>query len=127
MSFIRNDKDYLEYIKDLDKKNETTYLVADFLKNDPQAEVFIYGNLTELYALADKNPPVKYLAEFHIHALGQEHQVLDTLQTSAPMYVVWIPNQIPQDRRLHSIERFIFDNYQLRRVLGEALVFEKNQ
>lgn len=98
ISFITNHESTTSYRSFFDPNTPKRYAVADFIINNtkPGDNVFVWTNNPEIYRLAQKLPPGRFSAAYHITASGQTiSETAKALKKVNPKYIIITP--VPQD------------------------------
>jgi hypothetical protein len=90
IELITESKSGLEYMQWFDQKTLGTYLVAQWITNhvEPSERVYIHGSEPMVYALADRSPVGRYLVHFHVASVGSYDEVLESLTSHPPEFVL---------------------------------------
>ncbi len=118
--FLTNQKSVSSYHAFFDKKTPIDYMLAEYIKlhTNPEDSIFIWGNNPQVYKLADKLPPGKYAAAYHITSYpdGVSNTKAGILMKK-PKLIVIMPNagRIP----------FSLLNYREKITIGNVLVYER--
>lgn len=96
IALITNNKNITSYRSFFDEATPYDYALADFLhthleKND---QFFLWGNNAQLYVLANKLPPNKYIVAYHINSSQKiVDETQQTLEKTHPKFIIIMPNQ----------------------------------
>lgn len=120
ISFVLGVKNVSQYQAFFDRQTPIDYSVAQFIKaNTVKSDnIFIWGNNAQLYKLADKLPPGRFIVAYH--ASNSEKTLKETgidFYKAKPKYVIITSskNFIP----------FSLVDYKQKIVIGNTLVYEK--
>lgn len=94
MVYITGAKTIEQYQKFFDSDTPTNYALADFIKTHTKADenVFIWGNNAQVYKLANKVPPTKYIVAYHTTSTAQTKQeTCMQLQKTKIKYIFVMP------------------------------------
>lgn len=121
--YITGHKSSESYYQWFNLRVSNTYQLAAWLKfhTSSSDEVFIWGDDTMIYPLANKIPPVSYIAAYHINQFNVQPIVISELKNDPPEYIIKLhsaPDSFPQ------LDGFILQQYRLMGVLGEADVYK---
>ncbi len=90
LRFLTNKENVYSYRRFFDGNVPTDYEIADWLKTkDPKTQIFLFGNDVQVYKLANKLPPGRFTAEYHMLARTQyieETQL--SLNRVKPKYII---------------------------------------
>lgn len=83
------------------------YKIAKYIKSNTQRKdlVYVWGDTAKIYALSNRLPPIKYIADYHINDFYDKGQVIKDLEADFPELVVILPDSgdFPQLRQfVHS-------------------------
>ncbi len=88
--FLTNKESVYSYREFFDKSTPTDYAVADYLKTkNPNASIFLFGNDAQIYRLANKLPPGRFIVEYHM--LAKPRYINETqmsLNLVKPKYII---------------------------------------
>lgn len=68
--FITNNKSFSSYLNFFDRRTSKNYEVAQYVKFHTRANesIFLWGNSAQIYALANKLPPGRFIVAYHAKA-----------------------------------------------------------
>lgn len=97
---------YFAYFNPDSKRN---YDVARFLAtaSKPTDKIFVWGNSSVIYALANRPAATKYVATYHIIDFSSQEQIINDLSKSKPKFIIILPDSPP----FPSLREFIEPNY----------------
>lgn len=121
ISFMTNKKDITSYRAFFDAATPRDYILADFLKAHAEKndQIFLWGNNAQLYMLANKLPPGKYIVAYHITASQQtKDETQQALIKTHPRFIIDMPNagSIP----------FRLSGYSQRIMIDNAVIYERS-
>ena len=98
ITFLSGNEDLTAYRSFFDVKTPRDYEVATFIKRNtkPSDTVYIWGDDAQIYALAGKLPPLKYVDSYHIiqnNIPGKEVQ--GAVEKAKPKYIVTLDEAQP--------------------------------
>jgi hypothetical protein len=120
ISFIMNGKSVESYQSFFDRNTPRDYKLAHFIatKTSAHENVFIWGDSGQIYALAGKIPPGRYIVAYHITFYKQAvEETQRAIEKSNPKYIIVIKKGDEVDPLLTS--------YSLRYKIEDAYVYEK--
>ena len=97
-------EEYRDQFNPLLKDN---YQVAKMLRQNPEKELFIWGDNSLLYALTNKNPVGRFIASFHIEDFKAHEESLSAVKAKSPTYVIVMKDRSP----LPGLEAYLSANY----------------
>lgn len=118
--FVFGNKSILDYQSFFDGSTPRDYDIAQMIlmKTDKNEEVFIWGDSGQIYALAGKLPPGRYIVSYHItfykNAVDETKKVLDIVR---PKYII-------QTKENPEINSFL-ELYSLKYTLNNAKIYER--
>lgn len=120
IDFISNAKSIKSYYRFFDKNTPRDYAIAEFIRvnTDEKETVFLWSDSAQIYALSNKLPPGKYAVSYHVtfykNGIQETMQAIDNVK---PKYIIETKN---------TREGYIFlQNYRLKSVIKEALIYER--
>lgn len=69
----------------------SNYQISEFIgrSSSPNEKIFVWGNdASTIYALSKRLPPIKYVADYHIVDFSNKNEVLKSLSSDKPKFVV---------------------------------------
>jgi hypothetical protein len=97
-------EEYRDQFNPLLKDN---YQVAKMLRQNPEKELFIWGDNPLLYALTDKNPVGRFIVSFHIEDFKAHEESLSAVKAKSPTFVIVMKDRAP----LPGLEEYLSANY----------------
>jgi hypothetical protein len=97
-------EEYRDQFNPLLKDN---YRVAKMLRQNPEKELFIWGDNPLLYALTNKNPVGRFIVSFHIDDFKAHEESLSAVKTKSPTYVIVMKDRAP----LPGLDEYLSANY----------------
>ncbi len=94
ISFFVGQKSVENYIGFFDKKSVRDYNLSNFLKTalSPNDNIFIWGNNGQLYRLAGKLPPGRFIVAYHITASAKTiTETSADITRNPPQYIILMP------------------------------------
>lgn len=92
--FLTDKRDLSSYQEYFDKDTRRDYELAQFIRSRIKSneEIFIWGNNPQIYVLANKLPPVKYVAEYHMALNNNSYKELsEEIRKKNLRYVIILP------------------------------------
>lgn len=120
MQFVFGGKSINRYQSFFDNITPRDYEIAQMIlmKTNKNEEVFIWGDSGQIYALAGKLPPGRYIVSYHItfykNAIDETRKVLDIIR---PKYII-------QTKETTEINNFL-GFYSLKYTLNNAKIYER--
>ena len=120
ISFILNGKSVEQYQSFFDGNTPRDYKLAHFIKTKTERDenVFIWGDSGQIYALAGKLPPGRYIVAYHITFYKQAvEETQRAIEKSNPKYIIVMKkgnDVLP-----------LLSSYALRYQIEDAYVYEK--
>lgn len=118
--FVTNNKSVSSYQTFFDRNTPRDYEVASFLRTHTSKKdnIFVWGNSGQIYALANKLPPGKFIVAYHIS--GNKKAIantIDGLNKKNPRFIAILPDtkEIPFD----------LSNYRYRLAIQDADIYER--
>lgn len=98
-----------EYIQNFGQKTLTHYQIATYIKKSTQKNdfVFVWGDSSAIYALSDRLPPFKYIANYHIRDFSSKEEVFEKLTEHLPQMIV----VDPQEGEFNTLDQLLFEEY----------------
>ena len=130
-SYYRNFVDYVlgsksveEYRSYFDKRVNRSYAVGEWIKSRTEAEdrMFVWGDETQIYLIAERLPITKYLASYHVREFGAEEETLNQLRKSKPVAVVIMD----EAGEWEELEEWVEDMYELKEVVDGGRIYILN-
>ena len=123
VAFATGQKTETEYWMAIDKRVPRTHTIADLLKSRTSSKdrVFIWGNEPEIYALSRRLPSGKFTALYHISDFAKEEEILKSLVSLPPKYIVTIDDAKPAPPP--PIPNFLNQNYIYLETIQGAQIF----
>lgn len=83
-----------QYFEKFDGNVWRNYKLAEFLQASSKQDdsVFVWGDSPPIYALSRRLPPYKYVAQYHIFDFSNEQELLSSLESKPPVFVIVLPN-----------------------------------
>ena len=95
ISFMTGQKTVFSYQTFFDKETPTDYAIAAYISSHstPEDSVFIWGNNPQVYKLANRLPPGKYAAAYHITSYPDGiSNTKNAIMVKKPKTIVIMPN-----------------------------------
>ena len=111
-----------EYLDSFGSHIQRDHKIASFLKNSTNKDehVFVWGDSSIIYALSQRFPPLKYVADYHIRDFSSDKEVVSALQKKPPSYIAVLPNT----NGFRELDYFIQTNYGLVNVIEKAKIWK---
>lgn len=93
ISYVSGQTNREEYANGFDKNTTRNYEIANYIRSStqPSENVFVWGDSPTIYALADRLPPIKYVATYHIMDFSTPAEVSSKIQEAKPKIIVTLP------------------------------------
>lgn len=120
-SFITNVKSLDDYQNFFDPDTTRAYALANFIKGKTAQDesVFLWSDTGQIYALANKLPPGRYIVSYHItfynDAIAETKKAIDEKK----------PKFIIQTKNTDEVNNFL-DNYSLKYMIDKTRIYERN-
>lgn len=120
ISFIMDGKSVTSYQSFFDRNTPRDYALANFIttKTKTHENVFIWGDSGQIYALADKLPPGRYIVAYHITFYAQAvEETQRAIEKSKPKYIIVMKkgnDVLP-----------LLTSYSLKYQIEDAYIYEK--
>jgi len=120
--FSLGKKSQSDYWSWFDIKMPRNYQVAGFLQEltDKNDEIFIWGNEANIYALSHRQPASRYTVAYHIQDFKKEKEVLQQLQQTPPVAIVYDTDFNYSPPGFYS---FLSSNYLLLDTIGSLQIW----
>lgn len=95
LTFITNKKTVQEYQAFFDKKTPRDYEIAQYIKmrTKESDSIFVWGNNAQLYTLANKLPPGRFIVAYHITAYPYSiDETREALTIKKPRFIIVMPD-----------------------------------
>ncbi|MFC1649390.1 ArnT family glycosyltransferase [Patescibacteria group bacterium] len=69
--------------------------------------IYVWGDNATIYAKSKRLPPIKWVADYHIHDFSDKQTVAEELREKKPVYIIIIPNSEPYPE----LNQLINNNY----------------
>lgn len=98
-----------QYFDQFDGNVNRNYALAEFINSSsqPQDSVFVWGDSPPIYALSNRLPNIKYVANYHIHDFSSNEEVLSQLSSNMPDFVIILP----EGGSFRQLTSFVSQNY----------------
>lgn len=99
----------LEYFEGFSGNVNRNYKLAEYLiqSSSPNDNVFIWGDSPTVYALSNRLPHIKYVADYHIFDFSSPDFILKSVSDEMPLYVIVMPDSRP----FRELNHFLQNNY----------------
>jgi dolichyl-phosphate-mannose-protein mannosyltransferase len=98
ISFLSGNEDLTAYRSFFDAKTPRDYEVATFIRKNtkPSDKVYLWGDDAQIYALAGKLPPTKYIDSYHLlqNNVGVQ-QTQRAIERAKPKYIITLDEAQP--------------------------------
>jgi len=116
----------LEYLNEFGDHTNRNYEVANYIKtrtgiND---RVFVWGDSSAIYALSNRLPPIKYVADYHIRDFSSVEETLSALRKAPPAMVVILSEAALPEELLSFTEEMYTE---IHRMNGAAVWYNTKQ
>ncbi len=113
-----------QYFNEFDGNTARNYKVAEFLvkSSKPTDKVLVWGDGTPIYAISKRFPPLKYVAGYHISDFSTPEQVMKSISTQPPKFVIFTPETKPFPALTNFVEQYYIPVEQIDNVKIYALI-----
>jgi hypothetical protein len=110
-----------QYIDTFGGNVKRNYNIAEFVASSTKEndKVFIWGDSSAIYALSNRLPPIKYVADYHIRDFSNHDEVINGLEESMPKMIVILPDS----SSFPKLDKLISRNYGLTEEIEGATVW----
>ncbi len=119
-SYIFGKTSESQYLASFDPITIRNYEVANYIQKNvsPHEDVFVWGNSPQIYKLADKLPPGRFSAAYHITASDETRkETEEAFRRVNPKFVIILPD--PQTFP------YSLEGYQLKTSIAGSSIFER--
>ena len=97
--------------------------IAGYVKNntDYNDRIFLWGDQSYIYAMANRLPPGRYTVAYHIVDFNGYQETMAAIKTYLPKFIVYTPMS---GRPFPELDEFISKYYLLDKTFGSNLVFK---
>lgn len=90
LMFAAGQRTKQEYFENFDKRMPMIYQLGEILtsRTARRERIFVWGTAPELYALARRLPPGKFVTAFHIQDFDGYAQTMEALRANSPKYII---------------------------------------
>lgn len=115
--------DKTEYLKTFGDGVPDTYAISEFVASStkPTDPVFVWGSdSSNIYALAKRLPPIKYVATYHINDFSSQEEVVKQLMNRRPELIVILP----ESESFPNLQLLLFEEYGHAETIGGAQIWK---
>lgn len=112
--------DYYQWFNPL---TQDTYQVAQFVRDEQQREIFIWGTNPMLYALSKSIPAGKFTVSFHIKDVKAYDETMSSIKKVKPNIIVIMKNEAGDFPEFY---QYLNNNYQLEKEYQYMDLYLKN-
>jgi hypothetical protein len=112
-----------EYLKTFGDGVPDTYAISEFVASStkPDDPVFVWGSdSSNIYALARRLPPLRYVATYHINDFSSHNEVIEQLMHKPPELVV----VLPESESFPELQLFLRDKYGLAETINGTTIWK---
>jgi hypothetical protein len=111
-----------EYLRTFGNHIPRNYDISRYIREstNSNANIYVWGDTSMIYALSRRLPPIKYVADYHIRDFSSQKLVADQIKENMPEIIVIMPDS-PAFPELNLI---IYNNYGLVEEFDGAKVFK---
>lgn len=123
--FITRQKSQQEYFNYFEDNTYLKYQLAKYLrsKTAPNENIFVWSNSSScIYALSNRQPPGRYVTDFHISDFGGKEETIQALNQNPPKIIVMDKNEY---RDFEQLEDFVDKNYFQTLEFENFLIYKK--
>jgi hypothetical protein len=122
VKFATGRLDRESYLKTFGSHIPRNYKIAKFIASSTNADekVFIWGDVSTIYALSRRLPPGKYVADYHIRDFSTPEETMDVLRNDLPIYVVVLPGA----EHFFELDSFLKTNYAPTETIEKAEIWK---
>jgi len=108
--FVLRQKSRENYSDYFGRETKYLYQIAQYLNShtSPQERIFVWGDQSPIYALAERLPASRYFTAYHIIDFNGHQEVIASLTKNRPPYIVINDKE---KRAFRELFLFIRDNY----------------
>ncbi len=102
------------------------YEIARFVTQTtkPTDRIFVWGDSASIYALSRRVPPIKYVADYHIHDFSSEAETYAEIQATKPKLIIILDEAQP----FLALQQFVETNYtQAQSPHGSSIWYNTSQ
>ena len=110
------------YLNTFGSQVPRNYEVAKFVvsSTDKKDKIFVWGDGVPIYALSDRLPPGKYVADYHIKDFSSNSETLEVIKKNMPELIIILPDSNP----FIELDYFIKKNYGLSENIDGAQIWK---